>query len=49
MKTCKLCGTPTEVGFNIKLKLVPVCESCACSIFLQQANWYVKESNKKKG
>ena len=41
-KKCKLCGDPTDVGFNIKLKLVPVCEPCADSITLQQISYVFK-------
>ena len=39
-KFCKVCERKTEVGFNIDFKLVPICESCASAIFIQQANWY---------
>lgn len=39
---CKICGEKTTVGFNIDFKLVPICESCATTIFLQQATWYAK-------
>lgn len=45
MKKCKLCGDPTDVIFNINLKATPICEYCASSIFLQQAQWYVKVSS----
>lgn len=45
---CRICKTPTEVGFNINLDLVPICESCATSIFIQQASWFVKENRKNK-
>ena len=45
MGKCKVCGNDTEVVFNIKFKATPVCESCATSIFLQQAKWYVENSN----
>jgi len=41
MKKCKLCSEKTSNGFNIKFKLIPICEECAKSIFIQQANWYV--------
>lgn len=37
---CKICNTETEVQFNIKKKLVPVCEKCATFIFLQQSKFY---------
>lgn len=39
---CKVCGDETEVIFNIKFKAVNICESCARSIFIQQADWYIK-------
>ena len=42
MKKCNVCGEKTEVVFNINFKAKPICESCATSIFLQQAQWYVK-------
>ena len=48
MKKCKLCKTNTNVGFNINFKLVPVCEDCAASIFLQQAKYYVHDLPKIK-
>ncbi len=35
---CRLCGEVTEVGFNIKLKRVLVCENCANAITKQQVN-----------
>ena len=38
---CKICDSDTFTGFNIKMKLIPICEDCANSIFLQQARWYV--------
>lgn len=40
MKKCKLCGEKTDVCFNVSLKLVPICESCASTITLQQVVWY---------
>lgn len=43
MKKCKVCGDKTSVIFNIDLKAVHICESCATSIFIQQAQWYVKK------
>ena len=52
MKKCKVCGEKTEVVFNINFKATPICESCATSIFLQQAQWYGKTKGKfycKKG
>jgi ribosome-binding protein aMBF1 (putative translation factor) len=47
MRKCKLCGDLTDTVFNIDFKAVPVCEGCAASVFLQQANWYIKESISK--
>ena len=44
---CEICNSETEVGFNINFKLVYICEDCASSIFLQQAQWYVKEQYAK--
>jgi hypothetical protein len=43
MRKCKLCKKKTENYFNINFELVSVCEDCASTIFLQQANWYVKD------
>lgn len=40
MKNCKLCSEPTDVVFNIDFKATPICEGCASTIFMQQANWY---------
>ncbi len=37
---CKLCSAKTNNVFNIKFKAIPICESCAATIFLQQAMWY---------
>lgn len=45
-KKCKICDEKTKIGFNINLKLIPICESCANSIFLQQANWFVKNDKR---
>jgi hypothetical protein len=42
MKNCKICNNKTSSGFNINFKFVPICEDCAATIFLQQANWYAK-------
>ena len=41
-KPCKLCDKPTKNLFNIELRAVPLCESCAVSIFIQQATFYAK-------
>lgn len=43
MEKCKVCGDNTKAVFNIKFKATPICESCATSIFLQQAVWYTKK------
>lgn len=48
MKKCKVCGEKTEVIFNINFKATPICESCATSIFLQQAQQYGKTKGKNK-
>jgi hypothetical protein len=39
MKKCKLCDAYTKNEFNIKFKLVPICEDCANAILLQQAEY----------
>lgn len=41
MRNCKICDRETETGFNIGFNLVPICEDCAASIFIQQSRWYV--------
>lgn len=46
MKNCKVCGDKTNVVVNIKLKAIPVCNSCCSSIFIQQARWYIDNENK---
>lgn len=38
--SCKICKGKAESSFNINFKLVPICENCAATIFLQQATWY---------
>ena len=43
MKKCKICSTQTQVLFNIKSKVVPICQDCATDIFLEQAVWYSKQ------
>lgn len=43
---CKVCDNETESVFNINFKAVPICESCATKIFIQQAMWYVKQEKK---
>lgn len=48
MKPCKICNQDTNIVFNISFKPTPICESCASSIFIQQAQWYVKTINPKQ-
>ena len=43
MRKCKICGEKTNVVFNINLKKTHICEGCAASIFIQQAQWYSKQ------
>lgn len=45
---CKICGSPTKVVFNINFEATPICEDCAIKIFIQQAQWYVKEGEVNK-
>lgn len=40
MEKCRVCEEPTKVYFNINLKAVPICESCATSIAMQQVSWW---------
>ncbi len=44
MGKCKVCNSDTETIFNINFKKTYICESCASSIFLQQAMWYSKQN-----
>jgi hypothetical protein len=46
-KKCKVCGDKTKTIFNIEFKATPICESCATSIFIQQADWYSKPKPKQ--
>jgi hypothetical protein len=48
MKNCKICDDKTEVGFNINFEMIPICEKCATTIFLQQAKWYTQHKCKTK-
>lgn len=41
---CKICGYPTGIRFNIDFVPVPVCEECAATIFMQQAQWYTEQA-----
>ncbi len=45
---CKLCEEKTGTRFNINFKAVPICEECARSIFIQQAQWYFSLNKKGK-
>lgn len=47
-KKCKVCNDKTSSVFNIDFKAVPICESCATRIFLQQAVWYSQQNFTKK-
>ena len=40
---CLVCGELTPNRFNINFDARPICEDCANKIFLQQAQWFVKE------
>jgi hypothetical protein len=44
---CRVCGNPTKNLFNISFSKAPICEYCAESIFIQQANWYVEKSKQQ--
>lgn len=33
---CTICGDETNVAFNIKFRLTPICEACANAITSQQ-------------
>ena len=39
---CKLCGKETNIRFNINFEAVPVCDSCANQIVLQQVQDLVR-------
>lgn len=43
-RNCRVCDAPTETIFNISFSAASICESCANSIFLQQAQWYVQNN-----
>jgi hypothetical protein len=41
LPTCRVClDEKTNVAFNIRFNAVPICESCASAIFIQQALYY---------
>lgn len=37
---CEICSSDTEVQFNIKKELIPICDKCSTAIFLQQSKFY---------
>lgn len=37
---CEICSSDTEVQFNIKKELIPICNTCSTAIFLQQSKFY---------
>lgn len=43
---CRVCGEPTKNTFNISFSKARICEDCAVSIFLQQAQWYANKTPK---
>lgn len=45
---CVICDAETDNVFNINFKKKHICEDCANSIFLQQANFFVNEYYFKK-
>lgn len=45
MKLCRVCGKEARAIFNIELKPIPICESCANSITWQQTESLIRESN----
>jgi len=44
---CRVCGGATKVVFNIDFKAIPICESCAVAITVQQVKWW--RDTQKKG
>lgn len=38
---CKICGKEAHNYFNIDCEQVPICDSCACAITVQQVRWMV--------
>ena len=50
MKICKVCSRKGDdiVVFNIKFKAVPICDDCADSIMLQQAQDYSERRKDSK-
>jgi len=39
---CKTCGKETNQVFNIGFKAVPICNSCANTIAMQQLGWLIE-------
>jgi len=39
------CGKLTSNIYNINMKKVAICESCAVSITLQQVSWWATDTN----
>lgn len=48
MKKCKVCGDKTKWVVNINLKAVAVCHKCSKAIFIQTADWFIKNDNDGK-
>lgn len=48
MPKCKICNDETQNTFNMYFKLVPICETCAEAIFLQQAYFYATNQQSKR-
>lgn len=46
-KSCKICGEKTDQGFNIKLRLTYICESCERSIVIQSIRWIYNDYSEK--
>ena len=43
LQLCRVCqSVETPIVFNINFKAVPVCNACAKSIFLQEAEWLAR-------
>jgi hypothetical protein len=45
---CRVCSEPTNNTFNISYSPARICEHCAQSIFIQQAEWYIKNLKPNK-
>jgi len=42
LESCTICGQLTPNVFGINFKAIPVCETCADSISLQQVNYVIQ-------